>query len=263
MRPVIALLTDYGTRDGFVGTLRGVIKRLSPFVDLVDITHQIPAQDILSASFVLAETAPYFPSETVFLAVVDPTVGTSRKAIIARNSWGLFVCPDNGLLSRVHLKSPLEHIVSIENPKYTLQTQSTTFHGRDIFAPVAAYLSRGESMDVFGPPLEEITLLESPKPIHHVDGSIEGRIIHIDVYGNLISNIPYMKAEEGAHAEWILGEKSFSGIKQTYADVDEGNFVAVKGSHGYCELSINKGNASHVLGVKRGDKVILSIKPDS
>ena len=262
MRPVIALLTDFGTQDGFVGTMKGVMKRLSPFVDLVDITNQIPPQDILSACFVLAESAPFFPKDSVFIAVVDPTVGTSRRPIIARNKWGFFVCPDNGILTRVHEKCAFEKVVSIENSRFLLKDQSVTFHGRDVFAPVAAHLSRGEPIDSFGPEIKDMVTLETPKPVHHVNGLIEGQIIHVDFFGNLISNIPYMHIAKGAHAEWSINDNSIVGMMHTYSDVAEGDLTVVHGSHGYCEISVNKGNAALALKAKRGDRIIVTVEKD-
>ena len=188
-RPLITLLTDFGTRDAYVGSLKGVILSLNPEVRLVDLSHEVDPQDIRAGAFMLAEAAAYFPPGTIHLAVVDPGVGSRRRALAARCRGHYWVGPDNGLFHLIFNRAPDLAMVSLENPAYFRPRVSATFHGRDIFAPVAAHLSLGVDLDDFGPRVTDPVSLAFPEPEFGPE-TIQGEIISVDRFGNLISNIP-------------------------------------------------------------------------
>jgi S-adenosylmethionine hydrolase len=254
--PTIALLTDFGARGWFVASVKGVILRIAPQVSIVDISHEIPPQDLESAAFSLVSCYRWFPADTVFVAVVDPGVGSSRKAIAARAGQWFFVGPDNGVLSWVFQKEAPSDIRSLENMQYFLAEVSTTFHGRDIFAPVAAHLGNGVALENFGPQIQQYTRLPFP-PAAYGKYTIEGRVIYIDYFGNAITNI-------GNEALSKLGTRrlnvqvknlapfDFGGC---YADGRPGIPIAVPGSSGFLEIAVPMGNAAKALGIGRGDAV--------
>ena len=186
--PIITLLTDFGTRDAYVAAMKGVILGLNPRVVLVDVTHEVPAQDVPAGAFLLAQAAPYFPPGTIHLAVVDPGVGTARRALAARSRGQFWVGPDNGLCQWAWAGSPDLSIVSLTASTYFRPQVAATFHGRDIFAAVAAHLSLGVDLTSFGPPITDPTPLPFPAPVRAPE-MIQGQIIYVDHFGNLVSNV--------------------------------------------------------------------------
>jgi S-adenosylmethionine hydrolase len=259
---IIALLTDFGTRDHYVATMKGVILQINPKITLVDISHEIDPQDLFHGAFVLRQSLPYFPPETIFVAVVDPGVGTSRRILAARYSNRVVLAPDNGILTLLHRDAELQDIRVVENRRFFASKLSTTFHGRDIFAPVAGHLSNGVPLEQVGPPAEHIDILSIAKPLHHKDGTLEGQVVIVDRFGNLLTNISELDLSaaraphRGPHIVQ-LGPHRIGPIRTTYTDVPPGQPLALVGSSQLLEISVNKGNAARQLGVGVGAGVVL------
>jgi S-adenosylmethionine hydrolase len=245
-RPLITLLTDFGTRDVYVASLKGVILGLNPEVNLVDLSHEVPPQDIWAGAFMLAAAAASFPPGTIHLAVVDPGVGSRRRALAARCRGHYWVGPDNGLFHLIFRHAPDLAVVSLENPAYFRPWVSATFHGRDIFAPVAAHLSLGVGLDDLGPRVTDPVSLTMSEAEFGPE-AIRGEIVYVDRFGNLVSNLP---AEELtcrlAGRGWRLqaGPLTLRTLARTYADVAPGEFLALAGSHGFLEIACAMGNAA-------------------
>ena len=249
----IALLTDFGTSDYYVGAVKGVILSINPTANVIDITHEIEPQDVASAAFILRACYQDFPVGTVFLCVVDPGVGSDRRAIIVETDRYYFVGPDNGLFSFVLSETAAVHV--IENRRYFRPLVSSTFHGRDIFAPVAAHLSKGVEFQEFGPRIDDAIVLADSEPRQIDEKTIEGRVIHIDRFGNLVTNIPDSIAERFSKIE--IAGTSITELRRTYADSRSDQAFAVVGSAGLIEISVNRGSAAIVLSASMGTKVIL------
>jgi S-adenosyl-L-methionine hydrolase (adenosine-forming) len=259
MAPIITLLTDFGTQDAYVGCMKGVILGLNPEVTLVDLTHDLPPQDVVAGALVLAAAAPYFPAGAIHLAVVDPGVGSRRRALAGRCRGQFWVGPDNGLFHLVFKGSPDLQIVSLENPAYFLPQVSATFHGRDILAPAAAYLSLGADLSRFGPGVTDPVPLDLFEPIYGPD-LVRGEIIYVDRFGNLVSNLAATDLKD-----WLgdrkfclrAGPLSLHSLARTYTDVAPGEFLALEGSHGYLEIACAMANAARRLGAGVGLTVII------
>ena len=259
---IITLTTDFGTSDAYVGTMKGVIFGINPNVQVVDLTHAIPPQDIHEAAFTIRSASRYFPKSTIHTIVVDPGVGSDRQAIVCEIDGVFFVCPDNGVLS--YLLQDIDNstelqmnAVAIQNPAYYLPEVSNTFHGRDIFAPVAAHLSLGVSLVNIGAPIEG--LVQLPIPIPQVsENTIIGQIIKIDRFGNAITNISAsMIAGIGATYEIKVGSTRLRRIHNAYAESGVSEPLAIIGSVGLLEIAINGGSAEKQLGLKQGDTVAI------
>lgn len=255
-------MTDFGLQDSYVGVMKGVIAGISPFAGIVDLTHGIPAQNILQGALQLGLSAPFFPDNTVFVAVVDPGVGTNRKAVTLITEKQVFVAPDNGLLSFVMKTERVKACFHITNPSFMLPVQSSTFHGRDVFAPVAAHLANGLDPANLGDTVNpkrcvRIKLPENSTP----DGGIswKGEILYTDVYGNLVTSFTddIIRDEEQKAAGILAENKMFLPFRRTYGDVDEGKALAYLGSSGFIEIAIRNGNASKLLGLKPGNTVMF------
>jgi S-adenosylmethionine hydrolase len=256
-RPLITLLTDFGTRDAYVASLKGVILSLNPEANLVDLSHEVPPQDIRAGALILAAASPFFPPGAIHLAVVDPGVGGGRRALAARCRGCYWVGPDNGLFHFIFDQAPDLALVSLENSAYFRPQVSATFHGRDIFAPVAAHLSLGVLLDRFGPRITDPVLLNLPQPVI-TPTIINGEIISVDRFGNLISNLRFAEVadrlkEAGMHLK--AGPLTLTGLARTYADVAPGEFLALEGSHGFLEIACALDNAARRLGAGVGLKV--------
>lgn len=269
MRPVVTFLSDFGLQDDFVGTCHGVIKRIAPQADIIDITHGIEPQQVLQGALVLANTLPYMP-EGVHLAVVDPGVGTDRKPICLRSGDGrLHVGPDNGLLVLAGERlGGIEAAWELTDPRYRLQPVSYTFHGRDIFAPAAAYLARGLSPDELGPRLDPATLvrLDLPRPTVR-EGEIEAHVLIVDRFGNMQLNLTYADLERigivpGTRVEMEVGlDRYYAVAARTFAAARPGDIVLFEDSYRNVAVAINKGDAAAMLGARAGDE--LRIRPVS
>ncbi len=256
MGRVIALLTDFGTKDGFIGSVKGVIKSINPCVDIVDITHEITPFDILEASIVLNATYRYFPEKTVFVSVVDPGVGTERNAIVVETEKYIFVAPDNGLLTLPLRRESIRNIIKITNKTYQLKRDNETFHGRDIFAPVATYITKGVPVHDFGVPLEEIKTIPFPEP-EKKGNLLLGQIIKFDRFGNGITNID--KLPENIE-KIIVNNIPVKKVVKSFLEGEDGALNLVKGSFGFYEIFIPKSNAKERFNLKVGDKVYIYLR---
>jgi S-adenosylmethionine hydrolase len=254
---IITLTTDFGDGSRYVAAMKGVILSINPQVRLVDISHCIPPHDIRSGAIVLAETARWFPPDTIHVCVVDPGVGSSRRIVFAQIGSQQFVAPDNGLLSRLAVAETPSKMVSIEEPEYWLPSVSATFHGRDIMAPVAARLSLGLNPDKLGPQIEQ--LVELPwAEVQQVANRIEGEVVEVDSFGNLITNITRAMLQGVPTDETVIiscDEHETQGIFATYSDQPTMTFMAHVGSTGRLELAVVDENASAMLGVRVGAPV--------
>jgi S-adenosylmethionine hydrolase len=256
---VITLLTDFGTADYFVAAVKGVILTSNPLTPIVDITHEIPPQDIEAGAFTLLTCYRDFPKGTIHVAVVDPGVGSARRAIVIRAGGHYFIGPDNGLFSYVFDNEPEHKIFQITKSKYLREAASSTFHGRDVFAPVAAALADGVKASKFGPRIEDAVRLAPLAPVKE-DGNITGRIINVDRFGNCVTNFKPSDIPESAQVKLRVNGRDVEAFRQFYADEDgsKNQIFAIWGSAGFLELSVNGGSAAELLGVKLGDPVIAS-----
>lgn len=255
---LITLTTDFGGTDWFVGTMKGVILRIAPNAPLIDLTHGVPPGNVRAGAFALAAAYRYFPSGTIHLGVVDPGVGGSRAGLVIETENGFFVGPDNGLFSFVLRGERLKSIHRIENPQYQLAITSRTFHGRDVFAPVAAHLSRGVPVSEFGSRVHDLARLEWPtlKPMR---SGLRGEIVYIDHFGNAITNVPDSSVLSSGTATIRVGQK-WIPIEGSYDSVKRGRPVALIGSSGLLEIAVNGGNAAKTLKLKINSKVTLPLR---
>ena len=256
--PVITLLTDFGTADYFVGAVRGAILSVNPGAVIADITHEIPPQDIEAAAFTLLAAHQTFPPGTIHVVVVDPGVGSTRRPIIVSAGEQFLVGPDNGTFTYLYDRYPKHQTFHATEEKYFRQPTSTTFHGRDIFAPVAAALSKGIKPEKFGSLIKDAVRLEtSLTPLVQKNGKIEGRIIHVDRFGNCITNLT--RDVLGKDGVLLVKEKQIGDFREFYGDAGSANEVfAIWGSAGFLEISVNGGSAALTLGVKRGEPVLAT-----
>lgn len=260
---IISLTTDFGLADGYVGVMQGVILGIAPEVRIVDISHEVRPQDVLDGAFLLLSSYRYFPEDTIHVAIVDPGVGTSRKPVAVATPHGTFVAPDNGVLAPVLAREGVvgletgvvtgELAVEISNPRFRLSPVSNTFHGRDIFAPAAAYLAQGVALSDLGPHLHRVATAEYPEFRRDAEG-LRGQIVHIDHFGNAISNIPASQAPVGAVVR--AGGRPIGPLTSTY---QEAQIVALEGSTGLIEIAVRNGSASRVLDLAVGDTVEVSV----
>ncbi len=256
---LISLLTDFGTRDWYVATLKGVILSRRLGVQLVDITHEVPPQDIVSGAFTLAAAAPWFPAGTVFLAVVDPGVGSQRALLAVSADGRYFVGPDNGLLWLSVGRAKSRRIVRLTNRRHWLASVSQTFQGRDIMAPVAAYLAGGGSLARLGVPITRMVQLGLPV-VQKRGRTYLGQVVHIDAFGNLITNLPQrvVKRTRAGVMQVILRYKNRKvRMVSSYMAGRPNELVAVIGSLGFIELAIHEHSAAWAQNAKRGDRVEL------
>jgi S-adenosylmethionine hydrolase len=264
--PIITLLTDYGTRDGYVPAMKGVILNINPNVQLIDITHDIAAQDILEASFVLRSCYSYFPPRTINIVVVDPTVGSSRKLLLVATENHYFIAPDNGVLSLIYEADTVSQVVEINSEHYFLNNVSSTFHGRDIMAPVAAWLAKGTSIENFGETTENYLRLSLPKPKVVSEGMMKGTVLHVDRFGNIITNIKRSDYDEirsknpGETFKTVIGKQEINGLKEYYAQGQKGELLALFGSSDFLEIAQTQGSAAKTLGAARGTEVGILLK---
>jgi hypothetical protein len=278
MPPTVALLTDFGTQDTYVGVMKAVMLGICPDVRFIDLSHNIQPQNVRQAALALLTSYRFCPSGTVFLTVVDPGVGSSRKPIAVQAGDYTFVAPDNGLLSYVLADFPALKIVELNNPVYQRQPVSKTFHGRDIFAPAAAHLAAGTALAELGTVTERYAKQLSPQM--KISGSlISGNVLYADHFGNLITSIGELVWEDSgtlaltprfgsreqtylintAQSRIAIGSAQISGIRATYASVVRGNLLALVGSSGFLEIAANQGSAAEVLKLAAGAAVTLEV----
>lgn len=261
--PIITLLSDFGLQGPYVAEMKAVILSICPETRIVDISHEIGKFNIRMGAFVLASATPYFPARTIHVAVVDPGVGTKRRPIIVETECSFYVGPDNGILMLAAHKEGIRHVYHVNNSQYMLPKISRTFHGRDIFAPAAAHLAKGHAPSNFGPQIHDYLLPEFAKP-RLKKAELSGEIIHIDGFGNLVTNISAEDLEKIGISEGVDFVVEFGGktsslkLCSAYGGVSTKNPLAIIGSGGFLEFSVNQGNASQIFSLKIGDYVLVS-----
>lgn len=259
---IITLLSDFGLKDPYVAEMKAVILSIYPKATIVDINHEITKFDVRLGAFILAQAALYFPKGTIHVAVVDPGVGAKRRPMIVETKRSFYVGPDNGLLILSAQREGINHIYEITNPKYMLKDVSRTFHGRDIFSPVAAYLAKGALPSNFGPKIQDPVIPSFTKPKIRKE-EIQGEVIHIDNFGNIITNISLrdlreIGIEEGKNLILKLKDRDLTlRLCSAYGEAPLNTPLAIIGGSDFLEVSVNQGNASRVLDVKGYDKVVI------
>ena len=273
---LITLTTDFGTVDGYVGTMKGVMQRIAAGSPMIDISHLISPQNVREAAYVLHTAYPFFPADTVHLVVVDPGVGSARRPIALRTSNAHFVGPDNGVFSYVMASEKVEAIVELSDPRYRLSQVSHTFHGRDVFAPAAAYLATGVPIETLGPAVTDPVVFPPPM-LGILERSVTGEVLHLDHFGNAITSIGQLVWKAGrlvlqpgfgiqgddtleiepAAVRVEVADRELTGVHRTYAEVDAGEPLALVGSEGYLEVAVSEGNGARELGLSTGQRVTL------
>lgn len=254
----ISLTTDFGSRDWFVGTMKGVIARIAPLTQVIDITHELPAGDLHGGAFALAASYAYFPKGTIHVVIVDPGVGSSRAAMTIKTENYLFVAPDNGVLAWALVKEKIQEIRQITNDDLFLHPVSRTFHGRDIFTPVAAHLAAGGALADVGPEVPDFQRLRWPEP-RKAPGIIQGEIVYIDRFGNGLTNIPadWLPTTGTDRAFLTVANKKTAGLKSFYNAIPNNQVAGIVGSSGYLELAMNQESAEKQFGLQIGQRVTL------
>jgi len=264
---LIALLTDFSWHNWYLGVMKGVIKGINPDVRVVDLCHDVSSQDVREGSFILSNSFGYFPRGTIFLCVVDPGVGTKRKNIVVQTEDHYFVAPDNGILSSIFEKAKVEKVIQVEPGEYTLPVKGSTFFGRDVFAPIAAHLSRGTKPAEMGEELASVLIVPALKPFLNKMGEVLGRAVYVDAFGNIITNIEeeYLRPiyPEGLEQVKIrLAGRTIKGVGRYYAQGEEGMLIALINSWGYLEIAVNKGSAWRELGLKEKKSLEIIVSSD-
>lgn len=258
-RPLITLTTDFGTSEHFVGTMKGVILNVNPEADIIDITHEVRSHDILDGAFAVAQVYSYFPRNTLHVVIVDPGVGTQRRPILVRTDAHAFLCPDNGVLSLVMARE--EHVVRhVTASHYFLAPVSDTFHGRDVFAPIAGWYARGVELDKFGEVITDYVRFAPPRPKVVNENTLKGVVLKVDRFGNVITNftpqdLPKLFGSSPAAFKILAGKTEITRLNSAYAEGPPGQVFAILGSSGYLELAANRGPAARLLGIDRGHEV--------
>lgn len=253
---IITLLTDFGSQDYFVGAMKGVILSIKPGATIVDITHEVPPQDLQAGAFNVLAAYKDFPSGTIHIAVIDPGVGSARKGIVIDCAGQFFVGPDNGLFSWICDREQSFRAFELSEEKFFRHPVSRTFHGRDIFAPVAAALANGVAVEEFGPRVEKLVRLESLTPVKGEGGGVEAIIIHIDRFGNCITNLT--PEHFGAGARLVFKGREIAGTRAFFSDgaASDDELFCFPGSAGFIEIAVQNSSAAEVLHAQRGDRVI-------
>ena len=267
-RPIITLTTDFGTSDHFVGTMKGVILDIVPEAEIVDICHAVQAFDVLDGALTISQAYSYFPAGTVHMVVVDPGVGTARRPILVTTEKHHFVAPDNGVLSLVYAREERIHVRHVTAEHYFLQPISNTFHARDIFSPVSAYLAKGVDPLKFGDEIEDFVRFNAPKPKPADGHTLRGVVLKVDRFGNLITNItpkeaPMLFEAEPPAFRISIGKREITEMKQAYAMGAPGEVFGILGSMGFLEIAANRGAAAQILGVGKGTDVIVALENSS
>jgi len=264
MPKIVALLTDYGTKDQYAGSLRGAVLAACPDANVVDLTHEIRSHAVREAAFVLRAAAPVFPPGTAFAAVVDPGVGTSRRGIAISAGGYLYVGPDNGVFSLVLIDHPEAEVRELTNTALFRPNVSSTFHGRDIFGPVAGSLVNGTRFEDVGPVVEDAFCFEFPKPRRTEEGALEGQVIYVDTFGNLVSSIggaewqAFVHGAKGDLTEMVVDmNRVILPVVNTFGDVPEEESCAYLGSSGRIEVAVNQGSAAKRFEAAIGSPVLL------
>jgi S-adenosylmethionine hydrolase len=259
---IITLTTDFGLQDPYAAEMKAVILGICPNATIIDVTHEIGKFNVRMGAYVLASAVPFFPKGTIHVAVVDPGVGTRRRAILIRTKQGFFVGPDNGLLILAAGKQGLDGVYELANPRFMLPRVSSTFHGRDMFAPAAAHLANGVEPEEFGPEIRDVEKPAFAK-VAAEDGVLVGEVLHVDGFGNVVTNITAEKVARLGLRGWL--ETELSGCKlrlrfcKAYGEAPPQEPLALIGSHGYLEISVNQGSAAEKFKAKPSDKVVVGL----
>jgi len=261
--PIITLTTDYGTNDHLVGTMKGVILKINPDVTIVDISHNVTAYDLLDGALTIGSAYSYFPPKTIHVVVVDPGVGTERRPLLVSAQNQYFIAPDNGVLSVIFEREDNVVVRHANVEHYYLSPVSNTFHGRDVFAPVAAWLTKGWQTPSMGDEITDYKKFSMPKP-KEADGGLKGVVLRVDAFGNLITNFRAEhlaeNAQENGNFKMQVGTQAVTKLVDTFAHGAAGEPIAYVGSSGYIEIGVNKGSAARTLALGRGTPVILPAK---
>ena len=258
---IVTLLTDFGLADTYVGVMKGVVASINPHARIIDLCHDVAPQDVRGAAFLLAGSFEYFPSGTIHVAVVDPTVGSDRRAICVQSGGHYFVGPDNGVVSIACYRAGRPKIFLLENESYFLSHRSRTFHGRDVFAPAAAHLSAGVPIEAMGRSIRSIERIRMPRPSVGRGPVLRGEVIYVDKFGNLVTSIGIdIIRRVFQRVDWselvvVCADHEINGLSKTYSDARPGMALALIGSHDSMEIAVRNGSASSKLGAGRGDKV--------
>jgi S-adenosylmethionine hydrolase len=260
--PIITLTTDFGNNDHFVGAMKGVILDIVPDAQIVDICHAVQAFDVLDGALTISQAYSYFPNRTVHVVVVDPGVGTARRPIVASCDKYHFIAPDNGVLSLVYAREPRMHVRHITADHYFLQPVSNTFHARDIFSPVAAYLAKEVDALKFGDEVEDFVKFTAPKPKAVDENRLRGVVLKVDRFGNLITNImpqdaPMLFEPDAKGFKIVIGSREITEIHSAYAEGAPGEVFGVLGSMGFLEIAANRGAAAQLTGAGKGNEVTI------
>jgi S-adenosylmethionine hydrolase len=261
-RPIITLTTDFGTNDHFVGAMKGVILDIVPEAAIVDISHAVQAFDVLDGALAISQAYSYFPNGTVHLVVVDPGVGTERRPILASSDGYHFVAPDNGVLSMVYAREERIHVRHITSDHYFRTPVSSTFHARDVFAPVAAYLGKMVDSHKFGDEIEDYVRFAAPRPKATGEGRLRAVVLKVDRFGNLITNItpedvPALFTPKPGAFKIVVGSREITAIHQAYAQGTPGEVFGIVGSMGYLEIVANRAAAAQISGAGKGSEVSI------
>jgi hypothetical protein len=262
---LITMLTDFGLNDHYVAIMKGVVYNINPQARIVDISHEVRPQDVLQAAFLLKVSYSYFPKRTIHLVVVDPGVGTTRRPILVSTESYYFIAPDNGVLSFIYQQETISEVRELTASHYFLNPVSQTFHGRDIFSPMVAWLSRGVAASSLGDLVTDYKKFNIPVPTLLKEDILVGRIIYVDRFGNLISNITqkdfteHLGKSPGKRFVLRVAERNIGKLSQSYAEGGEGELVALFGSSNYLEFSLNKGNAARALSIQIGAEVLFKV----
>ena len=261
--PIITLTTDYGTNDHLVGTMKGVILKINPDVTIVDISHNVTAYDLLDGALTIGSAYSYFPPKTIHVVVVDPGVGTERRPLLVSAQNQYFIAPDNGVLSVIFEREDNVVVRHANIEHYYLNPVSKTFHGRDVFAPVAAWLTKGWQTPSMGDEITDYKKFSMPKP-KEAEGGLKGVVLRVDAFGNLITNFRAEhlaeNAQENGNFKMQVGTQAVTKLVDTFAHGAAGEPIAYVGSSGYIEIGVNKGSAARTLALGRGTPVILPAK---
>jgi S-adenosylmethionine hydrolase len=264
-RPIVTLTTDFGLNDHFVGTMKGVILNIVPDAEIVDISHAVQPFDVLDGALTIAQSYSYFPTATVHVVVVDPGVGTARRPIIASSEQHHFVAPDNGVLSLIYAREERMRVRHVTSTHYFLQPISNTFHARDIFAPVGAYLAKRVDGEKFGELVDDYVRFNAPKPKPVDNRTMRGVVLKVDRFGNLVTNVtpqdlPMLFQASPPQFKIVVGKREITEIKLNYSDGGPGEVFGILGSMGYLEISTNRGSAAQVVGVGKGSDVSIVLE---
>lgn len=261
-RKIATLLTDFGTADHFVGAMKGALLTVAPDAYIIDITHDIPAHDVAAGAWALANAYSYFPPGTVHTCVVDPGVGTARRALAARAGEQFFVGPDNGLFSFLYEREKTIEVVELTNEKFFRQPVSRTFHGRDVFAPIAGAILNGVGLEELGRKVDDYISLPSPRVTRTSDGSLAASVIHVDRFGNLVTNVTRDDVRGMTHDAGLMieiGGRRIASVRETFGEGDADELFAVWGSADRLEIVARCASAARLLGVSRGEELVVRI----